>query len=368
MGGTSVKSFDRELKEIRHLYKRGHKLQLDKVQVLNSKKPLILYGAGTIGHSVARVLRQYRINVSCFCDKNKAGMQEEGGLPIISPRQMIQQYPNANIVICSMNYQNEIMQDLTRFGIDAGHIFLRDTLALSEMTYDDMIPYLKGYGRAFELLQDDKSKQIFLERIRCYLTSIPITYSRPEEQYFDPEIINMEENEIFVDGGMYVGDTASVFFRVVHDQYRHYYGFEPDQKNFQIANKSLQKKSAVSLIQAGLWSENLELAFNSGMESGSKLDTNGCGNQVEVTALDIFFANKNAPTFIKLDIEGAELEALKGAENIIRNFKPKLAVCVYHKPEDLYTIPELIKSYRQDYRLYLRHYSDTIYETVLYAV
>ena len=68
-----------------------------------------------------------------------------------------------------------------------------------------------------------------------------------------------------------------------------------------------------------------------------------------------------------MDIEGAELEALKGAEQIIRNFKPKLAICAYHKPEDLYTLPELIKSFRDDYVFYLRHYTDTLYETVLYA-
>lgn len=73
-------------------------------------------------------------------------------------------------------------------------------------------------------------------------------------------------------------------------------------------------------------------------------------------------------TFIKMDIEGAELKALYGAANTIKTWHPKLAVCVYHKPEDLITIPQYIKSIYPMYRLYLRSYSPSGVETVLYAV
>jgi hypothetical protein len=73
-------------------------------------------------------------------------------------------------------------------------------------------------------------------------------------------------------------------------------------------------------------------------------------------------------TFIKMDIEGAELEALKGARNTICRHRPKLAICVYHRQEDLVTIPQYILSLHEDYRLYLRHYGDFCTETVLYAV
>ena len=73
-------------------------------------------------------------------------------------------------------------------------------------------------------------------------------------------------------------------------------------------------------------------------------------------------------TFIKMDIEGAELEALRGAESIIRKQRPKLAICVYHKPEDIWTIPMYILSLQNDYRLFLRHYSFGDTETVLYAI
>ena len=74
------------------------------------------------------------------------------------------------------------------------------------------------------------------------------------------------------------------------------------------------------------------------------------------------------PTFIKMDIEGAEYKALKGAERVIRKCHPKLAISVYHKPEDIFDIPSLILEYNSDYRFYLRHYSLTSSETILYVV
>ena len=73
-------------------------------------------------------------------------------------------------------------------------------------------------------------------------------------------------------------------------------------------------------------------------------------------------------TFLKMDIEGSELAALRGAERIIREQRPKLAICVYHKPEDMWEIPGFILNCHPDYKLYLRHYSISYTETVLYAV
>lgn len=73
-------------------------------------------------------------------------------------------------------------------------------------------------------------------------------------------------------------------------------------------------------------------------------------------------------SFVKMDIEGAEAIALKGAKNHILNDHPKLAICCYHKPEDLWKIPEQVMAIRNDYRLYLRHYTDGLHESVMYFI
>lgn len=69
-----------------------------------------------------------------------------------------------------------------------------------------------------------------------------------------------------------------------------------------------------------------------------------------------------------MDIEGAELKALEGATECISKYSPQLAISVYHKPEDIIEIPMFIKSLNPKYRFWLRHYSLSWFDTVLYAV
>lgn len=88
---------------------------------------------------------------------------------------------------------------------------------------------------------------------------------------------------------------------------------------------------------------------------------------IETVALDETVYDRK-PTYIKMDIEGAEQEALKGCKRIIQDYKPKLAICIYHKPDDLFEIPIMIKEMNPEYKLYVRQYADAWYDTVLYAV
>lgn len=368
-----MRSFAEELLEIKKkCNSKEYKYEVQNTMTFLSQKPLVLYGAGAVGHSVYRILKQYGIEASCFCDKNKIGIHKETGLPIIEPKALTKEYSETNIIICSVNYANEINQELNMLGINHKRILEQRFLNLHEMTPNTIEPYIEGYERAYYLLEDDKSRQVLLNRLRCYFLTSPLIHSpfihSPSiHQYFDPEIITLCCDEVFVDGGMYVGDTAEQFFKCVNGKYTHYYGFEPDTENSHIAKKNLQEKRNITIIEKGLWSNETKLCFSGSLESSSKLDDSG-NNVVEVTSLDTYFNDKILPTFIKMDIEGAELEALKGSRNLIIGNKPKLAICAYHKPEDLYTLPELIKTYCDDYKFFLRHYTDSIYETVLYAI
>lgn len=118
------------------------------------------------------------------------------------------------------------------------------------------------------------------------------------------------------------------------------------------------------LINKGLWSHRDKLKFKSA----------GCGSAfsdlgdsiVEVDNIDSL--KDITPTFIKMDVEGSEYQALVGAKNTIRRSHPRLAICVYHKLEDIWEIPLLIQSIDPDYVFYLRHYSFADNETVLYAI
>ena len=89
--------------------------------------------------------------------------------------------------------------------------------------------------------------------------------------------------------------------------------------------------------------------------------------KIKLITLDDYLYNRK-PTFIKFDIEGSETEAILGMKKIMRDFKPKLAICVYHKPSDLWKIPLLIKKINPRYKIFIRHYTQTQHDTVCYAI
>lgn len=329
--------------------------------------PLVLYGAGKFGERTAEWLLRNDIQVDCFCDRSKKEMNLKLSLPIISPQILPEGYGNANVIICSLAHANEIYRDLKKLGFSQKHIFFINDISVHGMMIEDLKVHIDGYEWAYNFFTDDVSKNIILNRIAGYLLSIPMEKNITSE-YFDEEVMTLGNSEIFVDGGMFTGDTAMEFFRCVASQFEHYYGFEIDAANYQKARWNLRNIKNTTLLQKGLWSYNTELRFEAKLLESSKLSKNGdC--VVSVTSLDAFFRDlSNIPTLIKLDIEGAEMEALLGAKGIIEKSKPKLAICAYHKPEDIYELPKLLTGFNNEYRFVLRHYSDTLFDTVLYAV
>ncbi|KLU63622.1 hypothetical protein DEAC_c44790 [Desulfosporosinus acididurans] len=156
-------------------------------------------------------------------------------------------------------------------------------------------------------------------------------------------------------------------------KFKYIYAFEPDEENFKTLNKELEELSVnacndqIIAFNAGVFDKNERVLFQPNSNGGgSQINENGL-QTIEVLALDSVLCEKEV-TFIKMDIEGAEKEALLGAKEIITSQRPKLAICVYHKPEDLWEIPLLIKSWVPEYKLYLRHHCHDITETVCYAV
>lgn len=187
-------------------------------------------------------------------------------------------------------------------------------------------------------------------------------------QYFDVPELRLGEDEVFVDAGCYDCGTVQQFINQTQGRYRHIYSFEPDQASYgRCQNIGRAKKyHNFTLWNKGLWSGEAVLHFSNDGTALSKVSETG-DVAVEVAALDELLKNEPV-TMIKMDIEGAELEALKGCADIIRSRKPKLAISIYHKAADFVDIPAYLLSLVPEYKLYYRHYSLYKYETVLYAM
>lgn len=187
----------------------------------------------------------------------------------------------------------------------------------------------------------------------------------PTLQYFDLPELSLQ-NEYFVDAGALDGETTKYFLD--HFANGHAYVFEPHPIQYEITKQNLKDYVNAECIPYGIYNQNATVSFDTtDTDIGGAAISNQGDISIEVRKLDDVLKDKPV-TFIKMDIEGSELAALQGAEQIIRTQKPKLAICVYHKPEDMWEIPELILEYCPEYKLYLRHYSIANTETVLYAI
>lgn len=189
-------------------------------------------------------------------------------------------------------------------------------------------------------------------------------------QYFPPkEIMSPSKNEIFIDAGAYDGRTSMQFIEWAKYGYKKIYAMEPDflMKHILQGMIELNRLKNIEIVPCGAYSHSGEMCFEEIPESGSSRINEKGNISIEVISIDEMLKGSQA-TYIKMDIEGAERAALAGAKNTIEQYRPKMAICIYHKSDDLWQIPYSIIEKYPWYKLYIRHYTDTTTETVLYAV
>lgn len=185
--------------------------------------------------------------------------------------------------------------------------------------------------------------------------------------YFEKDIFSAGDiHGAFVDMGAYDGIDTAHYFSFMEDVTKTAYVFEPDINNYEMCKSSLENYSNCHVKNCGLSNYIGEAKFSLGKKEASRIVENG-GTSVRINTVDNLFKDIRVG-YIKMDIEGEELNALKGAEQVIKRDHPILAVSIYHKREDIWEIPKLILDYYQGYKLYLRHYTVGITDTVIYAI
>ena len=344
----------------------------------------VLYGAGNLGMSMVETLRAAGFLPIGFLDRQKGG--ECASLPISTPESAPKEWKKLPVLITVFNpdYHSglkRISEDLAACGfarIIPFEAFYQDHPGLfgeNKFWLTDPAFY-RGHEaeieEVFGLFYDEKSRDLYRALIRHRLGGSweNIPDARPvSDQYFDPEVCRQKHFRCFVDIGAFTGDTLET--AINHGvQFDQVIAFEPDMNNLhqlcRFLNSRREKLPGAIVIPAGVGSDNTFLSFFGGVGSSSNFSENG-NSKIPVVALDE--VSQGLPIdFIKMDIEGAEMDALSGMEGIIRANRPMLAVSVYHRPEDIFRIPLHIKKHFADYRFLLRLYGEHCLDTVLYAL
>jgi len=237
---------------------------------------------------------------------------------------------------------------------------------LRSFSDDDGI--IAAHASARRVLRDVESLRT-LDAIMLYRLTWDASWlhpvARPEKAiYFEPEVMPLHDREVLVDGGAFDGDTARDFHAKTSGRFDHIHSFELDPNNLDAFRAKTRDIPRVTLHGVGLWNEPAELAF-ARADNGSRVSADG-SRRARLEPLDA--VDVGVPTLIKLDVEGAEVQALQGAGRLIRAHKPKLAICAYHRSDDFVTLIDTVAAIRDDYRFTLRHYSPIIYDSVLYCV
>lgn len=334
----------------------------------DNKTPKYIFGTNHDASSIAS-----QVSVDGYIDDLKDDTEFEG-LPVIKSSDIPS---NAMVVIVALMRPVTLHKKLEKLGIEHIHsiAFLRfSKLKLTapwfwdgfEKDFQENKSFYESFDRC---LADKESIDIFRDIINFRLTGninfLSSFSDRQFEQYFEP-FLKLKIGEVFVDVGGFDGQTA-VQFASRCPEYSEIHLFEPEQENMQNAKKVCQSMRDIHFHEVGLSDSKQKLGIVAG-GSTSKVVSQGEGDyDIQLDTLDNQMLNKKV-SFLKMDIEGAEQTALYGSQETIKNNQPNLALCVYHNGNDIRVIFEFVKGINPDYKVYLRHYTEGIVETVLFFV
>ena len=361
-----------------------HDAVSDYLKLMKNETSVVIWGCAATGQTVYDFLSKFGVAgcVKYFADNNRQKWGTRfNGLPVLSAEEVVnltRENPETRIIIAAVHLV-DIRNQLLSLGIEDKSIDINGFfLAKNYWTFREKTAYqiiqsrIEDYAKVYALLADERSKAVYLSILNAkisldsrYLAGIA---SPSGEQYFEKKLIKLSEYEVFCDCGSFNGDTLDTFIALSGGKYQKYIAIEADKDIHEELMRRIASKGYANIQTHNLacWKEKTILNFHPALSSGRIAEEGSIS--VNADTLDNILKEENV-TFIKMDIEGAEEMALRGAGGVIGRNKPILAVCLYHSLEDFYRLPLLMKDLNPEYRLFVRHYKDMVdYETVCYAI
>lgn len=376
--------------------------RLGKVYLSMKSSNIVIWGTGAYGKWLLSFLTLLGINkkVCCFCDSfhDDSNLDYIENIPVFSPSKSASLFHSATFIIAS-DYYEEILNsiskspysDIDTFVLDHDNKMLEKQLIYYTNPPDPIrvvgfnYTWFHVYDEADKSkklkkmldytdanLADQESRDIIHNRCKTFLTG-DLSYIDKNEinshSYFFTGFLSNPSDEVLFDCGAFTGDTIEDFVTFTNKKYKKIVAFEPDEKNVKRLNAFINNKiENVVVIQKATGDKNGKVAFlNNGNMFSKTVDVKDSSDELSVDIVRLDNYIDYHPTLIKMDIEGAELDSLIGATQIIKTLKPKLAICIYQMPFDFYEIPKFLKSLVPEYKFKVRQHESGFCETVLYA-
>lgn len=346
-----------------------------------SGKPIYIYGAGCFGKELYQVFGKYQVQIAGFIDQAAEARKTDVAASVYYPEQIEDKAGCLIVVGIVLNKRERLAlwSVLAAFGfrhivdgqsIRAHYVYANEGYAKTDWT-GYFSKATEDIEYVYDLWADDESRQTYEKNLTAHIKRDYQNCMQTDEirQYFVQAIPFNKGFSRFLDCGAYIGDTLKELCEVA-GEVEAVAAFEPNLQNFSRLSKCYEEELSGKIKEGVLFPcgiagktklQNFTLAGGS-----SAIGQNG-DEVVQCIALDDVLKNF-APTFIKMDIEGAEYEALEGAQKMIRKYRPDLAISVYHIIDHFYQIPLLIQNWNLGYRFYLRTHSSCCMESILYAV
>ncbi len=350
--------------------------------IAKNARDFVVFGRGPLGYLAVSGLQEAGHPPLAILDNNASfwGSTFEG-VPVLSPAEGVREHNERAVFVVAIYHGSSPRQQLAALGCKriASYPALfwrffehipRNGLELPAQ----ILSAATQFQKAYRLLSDERSRREFAGQIfwRCSLDDSRLPqHDSAAEIYFPHDLVQLREDEVFMDCGAFDGDSIRLFLKRAGQQYCRIIALEPDPDNREALTRfaqSLEKRvHNISILPFAVSDHSGKVAFNANRSAGSSLSKGERCIRVECRRIDDL-ADFGAPTFIKMDIEGAEPDALEGARETIRKTRPILAICAYHKCQHLWQLPLIIKSILPDYQIRLRRHAEECWEMVYYAI
>lgn len=320
----------------------------------STDRPIVLYGMGDGADKIMAALNRYGISPKgVFASDGFVRKKLFHGFPVIGYAAAKRTFPDMIVLLCFGTARSDVISNIRRIARET-EILAPDVPVCGGTLFNNeyAVKNADALSRVYSLLADDASKRCFENTVRYKLSGdIELLFGcetppgEPYETFFP-----LGRQEVYLDLGAYRGDTVCDFISRT-GMYKHIYAVEPDIKSFGKLESSAAGFCDISCINAFAGEKCGTVDFFMDSSRGSK---KGVGRTVRSITADSLL-NGGEATFIKMDIEGAEIAALSGAEHTVSTFRPKMKIAAYHRTEDIIEIPLKVLSLRGDYKVYMRH-------------